>query len=69
MGTTPVNLWSLPLQGDRSAGLEVGIAPEVLRQLAEAEAARGPEPGDLADIKQLEKQMVNPAVLHLALGI
>ncbi|EIE26496.1 hypothetical protein COCSUDRAFT_46110 [Coccomyxa subellipsoidea C-169] len=48
-------------KGDRSAGLEVGIAPEVLRQLAEAEAARGPEPGDLADIKQLEKQMMQIA--------
>jgi hypothetical protein len=39
--------------------LEVGIAPEVLRQLAEAEAARGPDPGDAADVKELEKQMVS----------
>jgi hypothetical protein len=46
-------------QGERSNVLEVGIAPEVLRQLAEAEAARGPDPGDAADVKELEKQMVS----------
>ena len=38
--------------------MDVGIAPEVLRQLAEAEAARRPKSTGPEDVKELEKQMV-----------
>jgi hypothetical protein len=46
------------LQGAENSGLEVSIAPEVLRQLAEAEAARGTDSTPAKDVKELEKQMV-----------
>lgn len=40
---------------EEMSSIDVSIAPEVLRQLAEAEAARGSKE---ADSKKLEEQMV-----------
>ena len=41
--------------------MEVGYSPEVVRQLAEAEASRGKHTIDSKGIKELEKQMVTAA--------
>ncbi|CAL8466800.1 g6336 [Coccomyxa elongata] len=48
-------------EGERSSPMGVGIAPEVLRQLAEAEAARRPKSTGPEDVKELEKQMMQIA--------
>ena len=46
------------LQAEAQGALQVGYSPEVVRQLAEAEAARGGKHTDPKSLKDLEKQMV-----------
>ena len=50
------------LQAEATGRLEVGYSPEVIRQLAEAEAERGKFKPDLDGLHELEKQMVRSPV-------
>ena len=45
--------------------MDIGFSPEVLRQIAEAEVARGGKAGENASVGEISGQMVGPGLLHV----